>query len=165
MILGMTPFTFFHVVLSLVGILTGLIVLFGMLSAKRLPGWTAIFLLTTAATTVTGFMFPFVKFLPSHATGILSAVVLAFAIPALYVFKLSGAWRWIYVVGATFALYLNVFVLVVQLFLKIPAIKALAPTQTEPPFLIAQGVVLALFVLLGIAAVKRFRVGGAPVVL
>ena len=158
MILGMTPFTLFHVVISLIGIFSGLIVLFyGLLASRRLPGWTAIFLITTVATSVTGFMFPFKQFLPSHAFGIVSLVVLAFAIPALYKFRLAGAWRWIYVAGAVFSLYLNVFVLVVQLFVKVPALTALAPTQKEPPFAIAQGVVLLLFVVFGILAIKRFH--------
>lgn len=157
MILGMTPFTLFHVVLSLIGIGSGLVVLYGLVTSKRLSGWTAVFLVTTLATSVTGFMFPFIRFLPSHATGIVSLLVLAATIPALYVYRLAGGWRRVYVIGAVIALYLNVFVLVVQLFLKVPALKAIAPTQSDPPFAIAQGIVLVLFVVLGIAAVRRFR--------
>lgn len=157
MILGMTPAVLFHVVLSLVGIGSGLVVLYGLVASKRLSGWTAVFLATTLATTVTGFLLPFVRFLPSHATGIVSLLVLAATIPALYVFRLAGRWRKVYVIGAVLALYLNVFVLVVQLFLKVPALKAIAPTQSDPPFAIAQGIVLVLFVGLGIAAVRRFR--------
>ncbi|HEY0662045.1 MAG TPA: hypothetical protein VGD21_12085 [Lysobacter sp.] len=143
--------------LSLIGILSGLFVLYGLLVSKRLAGWTAVFLATTLATSVTGFLFPFVRFLPSHGVGIVSLLVLAAVLPALYVFKLAGAWRWIYVVGAVLALYLNVFVLVVQLFLKVPALHAIAPTQADPPFAIAQGVVLLVFVGLGFLAVRRFR--------
>ena len=157
MILGMTPYTFVHVLLSLVGILSGLVVLLGLLSGRRLDGWTAIFLLTTVATSVTGFGFPFDHLLPSHVVGLISLLVLAVAIVARYGFHLAGAWRWIYVVGAMIALYLNVFVLVAQLFLKVPAIHALAPTQAEPPFAVAQGAVLILFVVLAIMAVIRFR--------
>lgn len=155
---GLALFTLLHVAISLVAIFAGLVVLFrGMLASRRLPGWTSVFLWTTVATSVTGFLFPFKQFLPSHAFGIISLVVLAAAIPALYKFRLAGGWRSIYVAGAVFSLYLNVFVLVVQLFVKIPALKALAPTQKEPPFLIAQGAVLLAFAILGILALKRFR--------
>lgn len=158
MIQGMTPFTLLHVAISLVAIFSGFVVLFyGWLASKRLPGWTAVFLITTVATSVTGFMLPFVKFLPSHAFGVLSLILSAFVLPALYKFRLAGNWRWIYVSGAVLLLYLNVFVLVVQLFLKVPALAALAPTQKEPPFAIAQGLVLLLFVVFGVLAVKRFR--------
>jgi hypothetical protein len=162
MILGMsTPtFTTVHVVLSLIGIITGAVVLLGMLGAKRLDGWTALFLATTVLTSVTGFLFHSASFGPPHVVGVISLVVLAVAILALYLYRLAGAWRWIYIVGAVLALYLNVFVGVVQAFQKLPALAALAalaPTQSEPPFLVAQLVVLAAFVLLGITAVKRFR--------
>lgn len=157
MILGMTPLTVFHVVLSLIGIGSGLVVLYGLVTSKQLRGWTAVFLLSTLATSVTGFMLPFIRFLPSHATGIVSLIVLAATIPALYVYRLAGRWRKVYVIGAVLALYLNVFVLVVQLFLKVPALKAIAPTQSDPPFAIAQGVVLLSFVVFGIAAVRKFR--------
>src|SRR5271169_7111741 len=131
MILGMTTFTFVHVVVSLAGILSGLVVAFGLLNGKRLDGWTAIFLTTTVATSVTGFMFPIDHLLPSHKVGLISLLVLAIAIAARYTFHLAGAWRRTYVVCAGLALYLNVFVAVVQAFLKIPALKELAPTQTE----------------------------------
>ena len=159
MILGMSTstFTVFHVVLSLVGILAGLVVLFGMFGSKRLSGWTALFLATTVLTSVTGYFFPRDHILPSHIVGAVSLVVLAIAIFALYSRHLAGAWRWIYVVAAVASLYLNVFVLVVQGFLKVPMLNALAPTQSEPPFVIAQFVVLAIFVVLGVAAVRSFR--------
>lgn len=157
MILGMTTLTFVHVVLSLMGVFSGLIVVFGLLTAKRLDGWTVVFLTTTVATSVTGFLFPFHKFLPSHAVGIVSLVVLTLAIWARYGRHLTGGWRRTYAITAVLALYLNVFVLVVQLFLKVPALNALAPTQTEPPFKLAQLVLLVLFVLVGILAARRFR--------
>ena len=159
MIFGMTTatYTFLHVLISLEGIGSGFIVLWGLLASKQLDGWTALFLATTAATSVTGFGFPFHRLLPSHIVGILSLVLLAIAIAARYRFHLAGAWRPIYVVGAVVALYLNVFVLVAQLFAKVPGLKALAPTQSEPPFLIAQLLVLALFIWLTILAVIRFR--------
>jgi hypothetical protein len=157
MILGMTTFTFIHVVISLIGIVSGFVVVFGLLAGKRLDGWTAVFLISTVATSVTGFGFPFAVLLPSHKVGIISLVVLAVAILARYVRRLTGAWSWIYVVCAVAALYFNVFVLIVQLFRRVPALAALAPTQTERPFAVAQLVVLALFVWLGIVAVKGFR--------
>jgi uncharacterized membrane protein SirB2 len=159
MIFGMTTatFTLVHVLISLVGIGSGLIVLFGLLNAKRLDGWTALFLATTAATSVTGFGFPFEQLLPSHKVGIISLVVLAIAILARYAFHLARSWRWIYVVSALIALYLNVFVAIVQAFQKVSALKELAPTQSEPPFLVTHVVVLALFIVLAIMAVKRFR--------
>ena len=159
MILGMSisTFTLVHVVISLVGIFAGLVVVFGMLGSNKLEGWTAIFLATTVLTSVTGFFFPFDKILPSHIVGIISLVVLAIAILALHALHLAGPWRWIYVVSAVFALYLNVFVGVVQAFQKLPLLASLAPTQSEPPFLIAQAVVLVIFVVLGIVAVRSFR--------
>jgi hypothetical protein len=159
MILGMSvaAFTQFHVILSLIGIVSGIVVVFAMLGVKRLPGLTAIFLLTTVATSVTGFMFHFTSFGPPEIVGVISLVALAVAILALYSYKLAGAWRWIYVAAAVFALYLNVFVGVVQTFQKVALFHALAPTQTEPPFAVAQGVVLLVFVALGIAAVRKFH--------
>jgi hypothetical protein len=159
MILGMSisTFTLVHVVLSLVGIFAGLVVVFGMFGSKKLEGWTALFLATTVLTSVTGFFFPFDKILPSHIVGIISLVVLAIAILALYALHLAGSWRWIYEVSAVLALYLNVFVGVVQAFQKLPLLASLAPTQSEPPFLIAQAVVLVIFVGLGIAAVRSFH--------
>jgi hypothetical protein len=159
MILGMTTatFTFVHVLLSLVGIGAGLLVVYGMLLGKRFDGATAIFMVTTALTSLTGFLFPVEHILPSHVLGIISLVALAVAIVARYVRRMAGAWRSIYVISAVLALYLNVFVLVAQIFMKVPAANALAPTQKEPPFLIAQLVVMAIFIVLGIFAMKKFR--------
>jgi len=157
MIFGMTSFTFVHVVLSLVAIISGFVVMLGLLAGKRLDGWTVLFLVTTVATSVTGFGFAFDHLLPSHVVGIVSLVALAVAIVARYLFDLAGAWRWIYVAGAAVSLYLNVFVLIVQSFLKIPSLKMMAPTQSEPPFVVAQLVALALLVLLGIVAAVQFR--------
>jgi hypothetical protein len=159
MILGMSTsaFTFIHVLLSLTGIGAGLIVVFGLFHGKRLAGWTVLFLAATVATSVTGFLFPFHQLLPSHKVGFLSVLVLAVVILARYAFRMAGAWRRIYVVGAVVALYLNVFVAVVQAFLKVPALKALAPTQQEPSFLVAQFAVLAVFVAVTVLAVKRFH--------
>lgn len=162
MVLGMSlaTFTFVHVVISLVAIVSGLLVVYGLIKGQRFDGATVIFLSTTVLTSLTGYLFPFVHLLPSHIVGVISLVVLAVAIAARYSLHLTGAWRSIYVVCAVLALYLNVFVLVVQSFLKIPPVHALAPTQKEPPFLIVQLIVLAIFIGLGILAVKGFR--GAP---
>ena len=146
-----------HVVVSLIGIASGFVVLFGMLGARRLPGWTALFLATTVLTSVTGFLLPAEHFLPSHAVGIVSLVVLAIALAALYLYRLAGAWRWVYVVTATAALYFNCFVAVAQAFQKIAPLQALAPNGSEPPFLIAEIVVLAIFIVLGYLAVKKFH--------
>jgi hypothetical protein len=159
MILGMSiaTFTLAHVVLSLVGIVAGLVAVFALVGSRLLPGWTLLFLATTILTSVTGYFFPVDKILPSHVVGAISLVVLAIAVLALYGRRLAGSWRWIYVVAATTSLYLNVFVLVVQAFLKVDALKALAPTQSEPPFAIAQGIVFLGFVVVGILAVRRFR--------
>jgi hypothetical protein len=151
-------FTQFHVAISLLGILSGFVVLIGLLTAKRLDRWTAFFLLTTLATSVTGFLFPFHGVTPAIIVGLISVILLAVAFFARYARRLSGAWRWIYVVTAMAALYLNVFVLVVQLFQKVPTLKALAPTQTEAPFLITQLLVLVIFVVLTIFATIRFQV-------
>ena len=157
MILGMSlaTFTLVHVLISLVGIGTGLMVMDRLLHNRALGLGNTIFLWTTIATSVTGFMFPFKAFGPPHMVGAISLVVLAFAVTALYVGKLAGAWRWIYVVTAVMALYFNVFVGVVQAFQKIGPL--LAPTQSEPPFAIVQAAVLLLFVILGFIAVRRFR--------
>jgi hypothetical protein len=159
MILGMCTgtYTFLHVLISLIGIGSGLVVMFGFIAGKRVDTLTAVFLTTTALTSVSGFGFPFDHLLPSHKLGMISLVVLAIAIPARYVFHLAGSWRWIYVVGASMALYLNVFVLIAQLFMKVPALKTLAPTQSEPPFLVAPILVLLIFVGLTILAAKRFH--------
>jgi hypothetical protein len=159
MVLGMSlaTYTLLHVLISLIGIGSGLVVMYGLLTGKSLNGITAIFLVTTVLTSVTGFGFPFDHLLPSHKVGILSLIILALAIPARYVFHMAGSWRWIYVIGSTLALYFNVFVLVVQSFEKIPALKALAPTQKEPPFLVAQLLVLLIFATLTIFATVRFH--------
>ena len=150
-------YTIIHVIISLIGIFTGLIVLFAMLLGKRVDCWTRWFLITTVATSVTGFFFPFHGFTPGIVLGIISLLVLAVAIFARCSRQLAGHWRWIYIVSAVTALYFNVFVGVVQSFEKIPALHDLAPTQSEPPFKHTQLVVLALFILLGIVAVIRFR--------
>jgi hypothetical protein len=159
MILGMSTaaFTQFHVLLSLIGIVSGIVVALAMLGSNRLPVLTAIFLLTTVATSATGFLFHFASFGPPEIIGVISLVDLAAAILALYSYKLAGSWRWIYVATALFALYLNVFVGVVQTFQKVTFFHALAPTQAEPPFAVAQGIVLIAFIVLGIAAAKKFR--------
>jgi hypothetical protein len=157
MIVGMTTLTLVHVIISLIGIATGLVVLFGMLGGNRMNGLTAVFLITTILTSATGFILPAPHFLPSHAIGILSLIVLGIALAARYRFHMEGVWRRTYVITAVIALYLNVFVLVVQSFLKVPTLHDLAPTQTEPPFAIAQGTVLLIFVVLGVLAAKRFR--------
>jgi len=150
-------FTLFHVILSLIGIFTGGIVACGLLAARRLDGWTAIFLVSTVLTSVTGYFFPFHKLLPSHILGGISLAALAIAIYARYSRGLAGAWRRTYVITAMLSLYLNVFVLIAQLFMKVPALKVLAPTQSETPFKAAQLVVLLVFLVLGYLAAKNFR--------
>ncbi len=155
--MSLATFTLVHVILSLIGIAAGVVVLFGMLAAKRLEGWTALFLITTILTSVTGFFFPVAGFMPSHAVGIISLVFLVVALVARYAGGLVGGWRVTYVVSAIIALYLNVFVLVVQGFQKVAFLKALAPTQSEPPFLIAQLAVLAIFIGLGVLAARAFH--------
>src|SRR5262249_52120047 len=159
MILGMSvgAFTILHVVITLVAIGSGLIVVGGMFASHRLPMTTALILFTTALTSVTGFLFPIHGFTPALGVGILACVILAVALYALYKEHLVGAWRWVYVIGAVASLYLNVFVLVVQSFVKVSALSALAPTQTESPFAIAQAVVLAIFILITLIAVIKFR--------
>lgn len=164
MVLGLSlpAFTLVHVVISLIGIVAGIIVMFGLLGSKSMPGLTAIFLLFTVLTSVTGFLFPFKELLPSHMIGILSLVLLAIACFALYGMKLGGIWRPVYIVTAMVSLYLNVFVLVIQSFLKVPALAALAPAvppapPSGPVFAVVQGLVLLLFVLLTIGAWRRFR--------
>ena len=163
MILGMSiaTFTLLHVLISLAGIGSGFIVLYGLLTGKRMDAWTAVFLATTVLTSATGFLFPVEHLLPSHVVGIISLVVLAAAIVARYAFHLAGAWRLIYVIGAVLALYLNCFVAVAQAFQKVPALHGLAPTGKEPAFMVAQLLVLAVFIGLGVVSAKRFR--GAPV--
>ena len=155
--LSIENFTILHTAISLIAIASGLIVLAGMLRARRLPGWTAVFLVTTLLTSVTGFMFPINGLTPAIVFGLISIVILAIALAALYLKHLSGAWRWIYVTTALVALYLNVFVLIVQSFQKLPALQKLAPTQSEPPFLIAQAAALIAFLILGAMAARKFR--------
>ena len=155
--LSFSAFTTLHVVISLIGIATGLVVLWGMLNGRGVGGLTALFLATTILTNVTGFMFPLNQLQPSHFVGLISLVVLAIALFALYGKGLSGGWRPIYIVTATVALYLNVFVGVVQAFQKFGFLQALAPTQSETPFVIAQLVVLVLFAILGYLALKRYH--------
>ena len=155
--LSIENFTILHTAISLIAIASGLIVLAGMLRARRLPGWTAVFLVTTILTSVTGFMFPISGLTPAIVFGLISIVILAIALAALYLKHLSGAWRWIYVTTALVALYLNVFVLIVQSFQKLPALQKLAPTQSEPPFLIAQAAALIAFLILGAMAARKFR--------
>lgn len=165
MVLGMSlsAFTTLHVIISLIAIVAGLAVMFGMLGSRQMPALTAIFLLFTILTSATGFLFPFTQLLPSHIVAILSLVLLAIACVALYAMKLAGPWRWIYVLTALVSLYLNVFVLVIQSFLKIPPLHALAPSvpPSEPPFAIVQGVVLVLFVVAIVGVWRRFRPAAA----
>jgi hypothetical protein len=159
MILGMSleTFTIVHVIISLIAIASGLFVLYQMLNSRFAPGWTALFLATTVLTSVTGFMFPISSFTPGLGFGVISLVVLSIALYALYGQRFTGAWRWLYVVTAIFALYLNTFVLVVQSFQKIAVLNALA-SGSELPFAIAQGIVLIVFLALGYLGVCRFRV-------
>jgi hypothetical protein len=153
----LATFTLFHVFLSLVGLGTGLVVVKGLLTSQRFDRWTKRFLVTTVATSVTGFLFPVHQFMPSHGVGILSLIVLALAILARYRYQLAGGWRRTYVITALIALYLNFFVLVAQLFMKVPPLHALAPTGSEPPFQVAQLVLLLLFIAMTIRAAMKFR--------
>jgi hypothetical protein len=157
--LSLSAFTILHVIISLIAIAAGLAVMFGLLGSSHMPAMTAIFLLFTILTSVTGFMFPFTQLLPSHMIAILSLALLAAACVALYVMKLSGAWRRIYVVTALLSLYLNVFVFVIQGFLKVPTLTALAPGNppTGPVFAVVQGVVLVFFAVVIVGAWRRFR--------
>ena len=159
MILGLsiTTYTLLHTVLSLVGIVAGLVVAGGLATGKRLDRWAAVFLVTTILANASGFGFPFVKFLPSHAVGFISLVGLAIVIVAQYAKHFAGRWRTTYAGGVVLATYFNVFVLVAQLFKRIPVLFVAAPTQSEPPFALTQALVLALFVWLGVGAVKGFR--------
>ena len=153
----METYTLIHVVISLIAIAAGFVVLAGLLKNRRLDAWTAIFLATTIATSLTGFGFPFVRLLPSHIVGAISLVVLAMAVVGRYTYRMARGCRATYVITAVSALYFNVFVLIVQTFQKVPALAALAPTQSEPPFAITQLIVLVAFLLLGYLAVVRFR--------
>lgn len=155
--MSLGTFTLLHVLISLIGIAAGLIAMIGWLKSDSSRTATATFLATTTLTSVTGFLFPFTKLLPSHIVGIISLVMLALATFALYARHLSGFWRPVYAVTAVLSLYLNVFVLLVQGFMKIPLLKAWAPTQTEPAFLVAQGILFLLFLVLTILTTVRFR--------
>ncbi|HEV3372960.1 MAG TPA: hypothetical protein VG145_10470 [Xanthobacteraceae bacterium] len=159
MILGLSTsaFTTLHVIISLIGIFSGIAVVLGWLSGKQSGGLAALFLASTVLTSVTGFFFHSASFGPPHVVGVISLVVLGAAILALYVFRLAGLWRWMYIIGATMALYLNCFVGVVQAFQKLAFLQPLAPTQSEPPFLIAQIAVMVIFVVVGFLALRRFH--------
>jgi hypothetical protein len=151
------PMLQIHVVLSIIGIASGFVVLYGLLTGRPFGGWTALFLAATILTSISGFPLAPFGLDPARAVGFISLVLLALAVAALYVFRLAGAWRWIYIVGAIAALYLNVFVGVVQAFQKLPFLQPLAPTQSEPPFLVAQVAVLVTFIAFGVLAVIRFH--------
>jgi hypothetical protein len=159
MILGMSisDFTLLHTILSVIAIVSGLVVLGGMYASRRLPGWTELFLITTALTSITGFFFPNTKITPGQVFGAITLIVMVPTLVALYGFQLRGAWRWIYAGGAVIVLYLNVFVLIAQLFAKVTVLKPLAPTQSEPPFLITEFIVLVIFAVLGILALVKFH--------
>jgi hypothetical protein len=146
-----------HTIISIVAIVAGLVVMGGLIAGMRIDGWTGIFLVTSALTSITGFFFPFTTLTPSQWIGIISLVILPFVVAARYWKHLQGGWRGTYVVGTVLVLYLNFFVLMVQLFRRIPALLVAAPKQTEPPFVLSQLLVLALFVWLGLAAYRRFR--------
>ena len=163
MFFSLTTFTVVHVLISLAAIVAGFVVLGAMIKGQHWSGWTAFFLATTVLTSVTGFMFPIHGFTPALGVGGISLAILAIALLALYSKHLAGAWRWIYVATAVTALWFNVFVLIAQSFQKVSALRALAPTQSEPPFLIVQGVALAAFLVLGIRAALRFRPATMPV--
>jgi hypothetical protein len=154
---SLSTYTVIHTILSLIGIAAGIVALFLMIGGRLSKGWTWLFLFTTILTSVTGFGFPVTGLMPSHIFGVISLVVLAIALYALYSKHLAGAWRWIYVVTAAIALYLNCFVGVVQAFQKLPPLQPLAPTQSEPPFQIAQLVLLLVFIILGFLAVRKFH--------
>lgn len=155
--IDITTITLAHTVISIVAIAAGLVVVGGLIAGARIDGWTGIFLVTTVLTSVTGFFFPFTQLLASHKIGILSLIILPVVIAARYWKHLVGPWRGIYVVGSVLVLYLNFFILIVQLFRRIPALIVAAPKQTEPPFVLTQLLVLALFAWLGFAAFRRFR--------
>lgn len=161
--LSLPAFTLLHIAISLIGIAAGFGVLYGFLVSRESAPWTRVFLAFTILTSVTGYFFPFEKILPSHVVGAISLAVLAVAVIAIYGFRLAGSWRWIYVAAAVAALYLNAFVLVVQTFLKNPALKELAPTQSEPAFVATQGLLLVAFIVLGAVAVRRFHPEGSGV--
>jgi hypothetical protein len=157
MIFSLATYTWIHVAISLVALVAGFVAVAQLFSPRQQDGWTWVFLITIVLTSVTGFGFPFDKFLPSHWTGVISLVLLALAILGRQVFRLAGPWRWIYAAGVVLAAYLNTFVAIVQAFQKVPALHALAPTQSEPPFAIVQGIVLVAFVATAIAAAIKFH--------
>lgn len=154
---GLLAFTLFHTAISLVAIVAGFVVVWGFIGSRKLKGWTDWFLATTAATSITGFFFPFHGIQPAHILGIIALLVL---IPTVLAYRrgMAGHWRWIFVLGSVVSLYLNFFVLIVQAFQKVPALHALAPTQSEPPFQVAQIAALVLFIVLGVLSLRRFRV-------
>ncbi|PJI42159.1 hypothetical protein [Ferrovibrio sp.] len=153
-----------HTALSLVALATGPSVVADLLGSREREGMTKLFLATALLTSATGFLFPFTQLLPPHITALLALLVLAVTIPARYRYGLRGAWRWIYASGAVASLWLLVFVLIAQVFAKIPALRAAAPTQSEPPFAITQVVVLVVFIALGIAAARRFQPAVTPAI-
>jgi hypothetical protein len=155
--MDITTLTLGHTVISIVAIAAGLVVVGGLIAGVRIDGWTGIFLVTTALTSITGFFFPFGRLLASHWVGIISLIILPFVFVARYWKHLAGGWRGTYVVGTVLTLYLNFFILLVQLFRRIPALLVAAPKQTEPPFVLTQLLVLALFAWLGVAAFRRFH--------
>jgi hypothetical protein len=155
--IGLSTYTTIHVIISLIAIAAGFIAVFEMIANKSLGIWNTIFLWTTIATSITGFGFPITGATPGIVVGIISLVVLAVALIALYAQHLAGPWRWVYVITAIVALWFNVFVLIVQAFQKISSLKTLAPTQSESPFQLAQGAALLAFVALAILAVRKFR--------
>lgn len=161
MIFGVSTLTFVHTALSLIALVAGLVVVLGLPSSRSFPSWTGLFLVTAILTSVTGFFFPFERFLPSHWFGVISLIALAVAILARYTFVYSGAWRWLYVLTVMIGTYLLAFVTIVQAFQKIPALHALAPTQSELPFAVAQLVLLAVFLGLGFVAIRNFNLGQA----
>ena len=161
MIFGISTLTFVHTALSLIALVAGLVVVFGLRNTRTFPLWTGLFLVTAILTSVTGFFFPFERFLPSHWFGVISLIALAVAILARYKFVYSGVWRWLYVLTVLIGTYLLAFVTIVQAFQKIPALHALAPIQSELPFAVSQLVLLAVFLWLGFVAIRKFNLGSA----
>jgi hypothetical protein len=157
MIFGTSPLTFVHVVISLIGIGSGLIVLYGLIKKRRLEAWTAVFLATTVATSVTGFLFPITKVTPGIVVGVVSLVLLTGAVVARYAYSMVGFWRPVYVITAVISLYLNCLVLVVQSFMKVPPLHALAPAGNEPPVMVTQVVMMLAFIVLGVLATIRCK--------
>ena len=157
MLLDLPTFTLVHVVISMVGIAAGLVVAGGLMAGKQFNGWIGLFLATTILTNITGFLFPFTRLLPSHVVGGISLVILPIAVLAFYGKKLEGRWRQVFVITSVLALYFNFFVLMVQLFQKMPALIVVAPNQSGPAFGITQLLILAIFVWIGRAANRGFR--------